>query len=493
MIRESDQPADPVAASLDFAPDHSAIAAPLRVLNQTLGLLTLVHHEAGLYGQETRAITTAFANQAAIAIENARLFHIAQEEAQINDALLKVAETTQGFTNLNQVLTEVARIPPLLAGVDRCAIWLRQVSSDTFDPMASFGLSPVAEEYFHRSPVGPDQVPAVERLNRTRAPIIIVEAVTDGRLPPEMVQGLDLRTLVLLPVVAHNEMLGLMLVSFTDPPSIYQESVRLITGVAHQAAVAVESKYLYEQKAEQERMAYELEIARDIQATFIPSSLPAPPGWEIVARWQSAQEVSGDFYDVIEVAPHKLGIVIADVAGKGMPAALYMVQTRSLIRAIAPGQNDPSHVLRRANQLLIPDTRRGMFVSLFYAILDTETGALAYANAGHNLPLLVRTNGKIEPLQAQGLVLGVRPDIKPELGRSRLNPGDGLAFYTDGVIEVFDDAGDIFGEDRLTDLLRTHWSRSPEILVDLIRQAANDFSATAVPFDDFTLLILRRN
>ncbi|MEW5957672.1 MAG: SpoIIE family protein phosphatase [Chloroflexota bacterium] len=493
LLRESDQPADPIAAGLGYPSGHSAIAAPLRVVNETVGLLTLAHREAGVYGHEARVVTTAFANQAAIAIENARLYRLAQEEAQINDALLKVAETIQGFSNLGQVLAEVTRIPPLIAGLDRCAIWLRQVDTNLFEAEAAFGFDPVALAFLNQYPVSAESVVAVDRLNQTHAPIIITEAAGDDRLPPGMVQGLKLQTLVLLPIVAHNEMLGLMLVTFTDPAAIHQESVRLITGVAHQAAVAIESKYLYEQKAEQERMAHELELARDIQVTFIPGRLPAPPGWDIAACWQSAQEVSGDFYDIIEVTPHQLGIVMADVAGKGMPAALYMVQTRSLVRAIAPGQTDPRTVLRRANQLLIPDTRRGMFVSLFYAILNMQTGSLAYANAGHNLPLLVRANGKIEPLQARGLVLGVRPEIEPQLGRSRLNPGDGVVFYTDGVTEVFDAAGDIFGEERLKLLLQRHWTQPPQTLVELIRQHVDDFSATALPYDDFTLLILKRN
>ncbi|MFN8459709.1 MAG: PP2C family protein-serine/threonine phosphatase [Anaerolineae bacterium] len=307
-----------------------------------------------------------------------------------------------------------------------------------------------------------------------------------------MVTGLKLHTLALLPIVAHGEMLGIMLVTFANPAAMRDDSIRLITGVVHQAAVAIESKYLFDQKAKQERLAHELEIAHDIQAKLIPSHLPAPPGWEVAAFWRSAQEVGGDFYDFIEVTPHQLGIVIADVAGKGMPAALYMVLTRSLLRAIVPGQTDPQAVLTRVNELLVPDTQRGMFVSLFYAMLNTPTGALTYANAGHNPPLLIRANGHTEALRTPGLVLGVQPTIQPTVEQRYLNAGDGLVFYTDGVTEVFDVSAAIFGEERLKLILQEYWHEGPQALVERVREAVNAFSATAMPSDDFTLLVLRR-
>jgi serine phosphatase RsbU (regulator of sigma subunit)/putative methionine-R-sulfoxide reductase with GAF domain len=492
MLRRPTQPPDPIAAAQGYGPDHSAIVAPLRVQQRLLGLLTLAHRSPGQYGQEAQAITTAFANQAAIALENARLFRVAQEEAKISNALLNVAEATQDFDNLDQALAEITQIASLVAEVDRCAIWLRPQEAGPFQPVAASGFSVEAHNFFGQTVISKDNVPALKRLNVTHAPVIIANARRDARLSAEFAAGLELHTVVLLPIVAHGDMLGLMLVSFANPAAIAEDDLRLISGVAHQAAVAVESKFLYQQKLRQERLAYELELAQDIQATLIPSDLPAPPGWETAAYWRSAQEVGGDFYDFMEVGPNQLGIVIADVAGKGMPAALYMTLTRALIRATAPAHPDPRAVLTRTNQLLLPDTRRGKFVSLFYAVLNTQTGEITYANGGHNPPLLIRAGGAIEPLRVQGMVLGVRPNINPELGRSHLNPGDGVVFYTDGVTEVFDDSAHMFGEERLKELLQAHWATGPQALVGHIRQAVQRFSATAQPNDDFTLFIIRR-
>ena len=493
LIRPRDSWADPIAAHLGYPPDHSAIVAPLRVHNRVMGLLTLAHRRPGRYGQEAILITTAFANQAAIAIENERLFQMAQEEAQISNALLKVAESVQGFGDLSQVLATIAQIPPLMAGVEQCAIWLQSDQSNRFEPEAAFGFGPAALEFFQQYSIVEDNVVAAERLNQTRVPVIITNAAEEGRLPAELVAGLALQTLVLLPLIAHAEMLGIMLVTFAEPAAIREDKIRLITGIAHQAATAIESKHLYDQKAKQERLTHELELAHDIQAKLIPSHVPAPPGWEVAAFWRSAQEIGGDFYDFIEVSRYQLGLVIADVAGKGMPAALYMALTRSLLRAVAPGQTDPGAVLARINQLLVPDTRRGMFVSLFYAILNIETGVLSYANAGHNPPLLIRADGQAEPLRSRSLVLGVQSEVEFKMEQSHLHQGDGLLLYTDGVIEVFDASADIFGEERLKILAQQNWNQGPQLLVEKVRQAVNAFSAIAQPADDFTLLALRRN
>jgi phosphoserine phosphatase RsbU/P len=491
ITRSEGDPADPLAAQLGYPVDHSAIVAPLRVQNRILGLLTLTHSQSGRYGAEAMAITTAFSNQTAIAIENARLFRLAQDEAQINNALLKVFEVDQSFNDLDDVLAAIVQIPLLIAEVDRCAIWLEE-SAGVFEPQAAAGFDPATLEFFYQHPVFDQQAKAAQRLDQTHAPIVMVDALNDDRLPRELTAGLNLNTLLLLPLVAHGEMLGIMLVTFTAPAAIREENIRLVTGIGHQAAVAIESRYLYDQKAQQERLAHELALAHDIQASLIPSHLPAPAGWEVAAFWRSAQEVGGDFYDFIEVAPHQLGIVIADVAGKGMPAALYMALTRSLLRATAPGQPDPQAVLIRVNELLMPDTQRGMFVSLFYTVLNTETGLVTYANAGHNPPLLVCADGQLEALRPPGLVLGVQLNIEPEVDQRFLAPGDGLVFYTDGVTEVFDASAAAFGEERLNALLQEHWAQGPQTIVEKIREAVNAFSATAQPTDDFTLLVIRR-
>jgi len=156
-----------------------------------------------------------------------------------------------------------------------------------------------------------------------------------------------------------------------------------------------------------ERLETEIQLARQIQQTFIPETLPQHPGWELAARWKTALQVGGDFYDVIELADHKLGIIIADVADKGVPAALFMALTRTLVRAAVAENLSPAEVLKRVNDLLIPDTRQGMFVTAVYAVLDQDNGEITYANAGHNPPLWIHSSKQTEKLTRTGIALGV--------------------------------------------------------------------------------------
>jgi len=172
------------------------------------------------------------------------------------------------------VLTAVTQVPPLVAEVDRCAIWLEADTPGAYEPEAAYGFSPATLAFFQQYSIDAVRVLAAGRLNQLRAPLVVVDAMGDERLPVELVAGLNLHALILLPLIAHDEMLGLMLVTFTSPAVIRDDVVHLITGIAHQAAVAIESKYLYERKAQQERMARELELARAIQAGLIPSDLP---------------------------------------------------------------------------------------------------------------------------------------------------------------------------------------------------------------------------
>jgi len=478
--------------SPEFSKTEAEIALPLKVEERLLGVIDVQLDYPEDFDEIDLLVLRTLAGMVSMAIEDTRLYWTAQREAKISRALLKVAESTQDFDEVEPALAEIAQIASLVAKVDRCAIWLRPQAGDVFEPVVASGFNEPTLAFFNQYRLRRDQAPAIEALEQDQTALVITNAANDRQLPPELVSSLDLQTLILLPIVAHDELLGVMLVTCTSPACVHEDDVRLFTGIAHQAAVAVESKYLYEQKLKQERLVHELELAHEIQTSLLPSDLPALPGWEMAAFWQAAREVSGDFYDCLEIGPSQLGLVIADVSGKGMPAALYMALTRSLFRATAPGQSDPRAVIRRTNRLLIPDTRRGNFVSLFYSIIDTQTGSVWHANAGHNPPLLVRVDGKIEPLHVRGMVLGITAEIESELGQSQLGPGDGLVYYTDGVTEVFNAEADIFGLARLKHLVREYWPAGPQALLTAIRQAVHDFSATTLPSDDFTLVILRR-
>ena len=219
--------------------------------------------------------------------------------------------------------------------------------------------------------------------------------------------------------------------------------------------------------AEKERYTKELEIAKEIQDTFLPESVPAIPGIGIAAATIPAMEIGGDFYDFIPAGKGRWGIVIADVSGKGISAALFMALSRTLLHVSGGTASDPTAAIRQANQWIYEDGRSSMFVTVFYGVLDPAGMQFSYVNAGHNPPLLVREDRVQELCKSRGIALGVVPDVSIASTTLDLRHGDILVLYTDGVTEAFNDLNEAFGEERLKDFvlanrgsrLRPSWKR----------------------------------
>jgi sigma-B regulation protein RsbU (phosphoserine phosphatase) len=268
--------------------------------------------------------------------------------------------------------------------------------------------------------------------------------------------------------------------------------LEIINGIAQQAALAIQNDRLQKEMVVRERLETEVQLARQIQQIFIPESLPQPSGWELAARWKTARQVGGDFYDVMELPNQKLGLFIADVADKGMPAALFMALTRTLMRAAVIETPSPAEALQRVNALLIPDTKQGMFVTAVYAVLDQNNGELIYANAGHNPPLWVKANGEIERLTRTGVALGATEARTISESAIRLGSGESVLFYTDGLTEEFSSDGELFGEARLMDAIRANSSSSADAMLDSVEASLNAFVGSIPLSDDLTMLVVRR-
>jgi len=210
------------------------------------------------------------------------------------------------------------------------------------------------------------------------------------------------------------------------------------------------------------------------------------------ARILPARQVGGDFYDVIELPNNKLGIFIADVADKGMPAALFMALTRTLVRAAVLETDLPAEALRRVNDLLFPDTKQGMFVTAVYAVLDRVRNELAYVNAGHNPPIWVKGDRTLHRLTRTGVALGASEEARYEQKVIHLDPEDSLLFYTDGLTESFNNEGDFFGDARLNEALLTDRFSSAHELIEGVEMSLLAFVQDMPPADDLTMLVVRR-
>jgi len=236
----------------------------------------------------------------------------------------------------------------------------------------------------------------------------------------------------------------------------------------------------------------ELRVARSIQQALLPKDMPLLEGWQITPYYQSAREVGGDFYDFFELEDSRIGVAVGDATGKGMPAALAVSATSSMLRAVAQafGSSSPGEVLARVNETLFARIPQNMFVTCFYAILNPKRGHLVYANAGHDLPYLYR-NDEAAELRARGMPLGLMPAMGYEQKEVVLERGDSALFYTDGVVEAHDPKGEMFGFPRLQALVAEH--AEGELLVEFVMEELYTFVGEGwEQEDDITLLTLRR-
>lgn len=679
FIRTPQDPYGPLGTAKNYSSDYSSIATPLRAGDEPLGVLILVHPDPGCYGEEAGLISTTFANNAAVSIQNTRLYTSAQEQAWISTILFKVAEAAQNSLNTDELLQTMARLTPLLIGVRKCAFFLWDETISSFLLKSHYGLEAEGLDEV----VFKQDIPVIQRLISTQKPVFIEDPSTELQLDGVTMPSRD-STVVILPLVSRGQLFGAFLVGhhveemegansvFDDqtlsllqgiaqqtavaienlqllearqeeayvtavllqvsqavvsqntlddifdsivhlmpilvgidstaiylwhedvksfraekvfsgsaqrdqslegqlfapgefplldsvserdeflasriddpnisiadwaslthflpgdelndqyapntnwvlgvplsvkgdvfgvmlaaeadvPLSFHRRRQEIISGIAQQVALAIQNDRLNREMVERERLEKEISLARQIQRTFLPSRLPKTPGWDLDVDWQTAREVGGDFYDIFKLGPNRLGLVIADVSDKGMPAALYMTVTRTLIRAFVWDIDSPSKVLERVNRLLVVDSQDGMFVTAVYAVLNLIDGTLTYANAGHNLPLLIHAeNRSVEPLPKGGMALGVVAKSKLQDHTLEVCPGDQLVLYTDGVSECFSPEGEIFGEKHLVEAVASAPVDNAGGVIEHINQVLIDFRQGAPLSDDITLVVIHR-
>jgi serine phosphatase RsbU (regulator of sigma subunit) len=273
------------------------------------------------------------------------------------------------------------------------------------------------------------------------------------------------------------------------------EDKRLLASVASQAGIALESLKLAEQMAErleaEQRAAREMEIAREVQARLFPQKLPPLATLDYAGRCVQARQVGGDYYDFLDLGPGRLGLLLADIAGKGISGALLMANLQANLRSqYAVALQDPSRLLRSVNQLFFENTAESSYATLFFADYDDASRRLRYANCGHNPPVLIRAEGTVERLSATTTVLGLFEDWECPIGEQTLHTGDNLVLYSDGVTEAQSDEGEEFGEMRLIETILKFRHLSPTELLNRLLEAVHKFSASEQA-DDITLVIAR--
>lgn len=302
------------------------------------------------------------------------------------------------------------------------------------------------------------------------------------------------------PLKAENRVFGVFIMIGNDTRPFMAGDLKLLNTIALQTAPAIEIAHLHQVELENAWLERDLQMAQKVQSGLLPGQMPQLPGWQVAAFWQPAHIVSGDLYDFIHFPDGKLGLVVADVTDKGMPAALLMANARSVLRGVAAsagriGMDSPGRLLAQVNDVLSEEMPMDMFVTCLLAVLDPVSGHLRYANAGHNPPYLCSAQHALE-LRATGMPLGIFPDLEYEEKEVFLNSGDSLLMYSDGLVEAHDPNRQMFGFPRLHQVLSSLPAEARLNVDALIRHLMDQLTDFATPGweqeDDITMIAVRR-
>ena len=324
--------------------------------------------------------------------------------------------------------------------------------------------------------------------------VLTSDAQQDPRFASQTIILQGIRSVLAVPLsVDERHVFGIIYAdSPTHQATFSSEHLDILTTLASVASIRVENASLMDERINRERMERELELATEIQQRFQPSGPPSVEGYEFQGISFSCYEIGGDYYDFIERHDGKMLVALGDVSGKGTSASLLMSSLHAAIHGQVAAKMSLRQTVVSVNEYLAENTPANRFVTLFIAELEPGSGELTYINAGHNPPLIGRADGNIELLSSGGLPLGLMSFAEYETGHAKLNSGDVLFMYSDGVSEANNLNEDEFGMDRLTEVIRANTSRSASAIRDKVESALSDFTGTAAPNDDITLVIVKK-
>lgn len=302
------------------------------------------------------------------------------------------------------------------------------------------------------------------------------------------------RSIMAVPLQTGDRVIGLI---YVDTGALIrpftQEDLDLLTVMANVAAIRIEHARLALVEQSEKLMESEFNQASDIQRSLLPAEIPTCSGYELAGSNLPCRTVGGDYYDFLPYGDGRLGLVVGDVSGKGLPAALMMSSLQARVHMMIETSPEPAAAVEALNRNIAPRCPMGKFITLFYGLLDPDTGQMLYANAGHNYPLLIRADGAVEQLRGNGMVLGILPNSQYQAYQVDLEPGDVLVLFSDGVTEARDPSGvEEFGDERLAHFLLSHKDRPAAEMIDSLVSKVRDWSGQSGFADDFTILLVKR-
>jgi serine phosphatase RsbU (regulator of sigma subunit) len=400
----------------------------------------------------------------------------------------KVGVALLASVTLTETLEQIVSLTFEAVPADRCMIMMRSKGSPELKVAVARlrdRVGDVGEIRISRS--------VIDEVVTNGKSVLTSDAQADPRFMGGTVVLQGVRSVLAVPLGVGENVFGII---YADSPiaegRFTEDHLKVLTTLASVAAIRVENARLAEEQLERERLERELQVASEIQQRFQPASAPLVNGYELQGISFPCYEIGGDYYDFIQRANGNLVVALGDVSGKGTAAALLMSSLHAAVHAQVETHDSPVKTISSINRYLVESIPANRFVTLFYAELNPKEGTLAFLNAGHNPPLIVRAGGTMEQLAAGGLPLGIMADADFREGRTRLHPGDVLVIYSDGVSEAVNPAGEEFGPTRLYEVVARNLDASAAGIRDRIESALTKFCQGTPAADDITLVICKR-
>ena len=425
----------------------------------------------------TDKITTSFAG-----VEDLR------EANRILHVVIQVSETLVAHKPLKDLLEDLLDLVAANLPMDQCVIMLRAGGQGPLETRAARirgKWSPDGNIHVSRS--------IVAMAFEQHLAVLIPDTAADPRAKGDSIINIKIRSALCVPIGDEEEVIGVLYADRHELSGSFNAAdLRLLTLLASTAAVKIQQARQVEELVQAQKLKRELEVAAEIWRGLLPRTLPACEGFGMAAWAVPCLQVGGDYYDLLALEPGRIGLAVADVSGKGVGAALLMASLRAWLRAELHHGTDLAALAANLNDFVHESSDIHTFITFFYGELDKETGGLRFVNAGHNPPLVLSRGGLARDLQAGGLSLGMLPGRPYEVGTATLGPGEILVLYTDGITESRNSSGEEFGVQRLAGLVQEEGDKDAPAILEAVFHELAEFAGCAEPFDDRTLVIVKR-
>jgi sigma-B regulation protein RsbU (phosphoserine phosphatase) len=463
---------------------RSELAIPLIHKNRVIGVIDIEAREPGYFTDEHRRLLTLIGSRMAIGIENAQLYTRTTRQARTLMLLNEIARELTSILNVDELLGRVAELLNRIIDYQMFSILLVDETGEKLTHRFSLRFQENIH-LKHEIPLGRGIVGAAAQSKQT---LLVSDVSKDSRYIPV---NPETKSELAVPLIYKDNVIGVLDLEHTRRGFFTEDHKRTITTLAAQLAIALENARLYEEVARQERrLERDLALARELQFRLLPDANPNMAHLDVAAKFMPARAIGGDLYDYVNYSLSRLGIVIGDVSGKGAPAAIYAALVSGILRSHAPMEPGPAEMLSAVNLSLGERRIEGQFVSLIYAVWDDQRRTLQVSNSGLPRPFYIH-DGKIEIIEATGLPLGLFDEAEYDEFTFKTKPGDMFIFFSDGILDAQNKAGQLFGRTGIERAIATCGDQSAECVVSSIFKAAQDHASGVEPFDDETVVAIK--